>query len=73
MDAVYHDDVITKDEIMTIPEVAEYLRLGESTVYRLVRDGELPAFRVGGKWRFHRKRLEHWIEQETERHLLEPA
>jgi len=55
------------DEIMTLPEVATYLKVGESTVYRIAREGVLPAFKVRGSWRFHRERIDRWIEEETER------
>jgi excisionase family DNA binding protein len=48
-------------DIMTIREVAEYLKLTEKTTYRLAAEGELPGFKVGGSWRFKRKDLEKWI------------
>ena len=40
------------DEIMTLKEVAEYLKLAEKTAYRLAAEGKLPGFKVGGSWRF---------------------
>lgn len=40
--------------IMTIHEVAEYLKLNEKTVYRLAAEGEIPGLKVGGSWRFRR-------------------
>lgn len=55
------------DDIMTLSEVATYLKVGESTVYRMAREGGLPAFKVRGSWRFHRERIDRWIEAETER------
>lgn len=48
-------------DIMTIREVAEYLKLTEKTTYRLAAEGELPGFKVGGSWRFTRQDLEKWI------------
>lgn len=48
-------------DIMTIREVAEYLKLTEKTTYRLAAEGELPGFKVGGSWRFKRQDLEKWI------------
>ena len=51
------------DEILTIKEVAEYLKLSEKTAYRLASDGKLPGFKVGGSWRFKRGDIEQWIEQ----------
>jgi excisionase family DNA binding protein len=52
-------------KVMTIAEVAEYLNCHYGTVYRLVRGGELPAFRLGGSWRFLRSDLEQWIASRT--------
>ncbi|MDP2560421.1 helix-turn-helix domain-containing protein [Psychrobium sp. 1_MG-2023] len=51
-----------KDEILTIQELAEYLKLNEKTAYRLASEGKLPGFKVGGSWRFKRVDLDKWIE-----------
>ncbi|MFC3122682.1 methylation-associated defense system helix-turn-helix domain-containing protein MAD1 [Agaribacter flavus] len=50
------------DEILTLREVADYLKLTEKTAYRLAAEGKLPGFKVGGSWRFKRTDLEDWIE-----------
>jgi len=56
------------DEILTLKEVAEYLKLAEKTAYRLAAEGKLPGFKVGGSWRFKREEIEKWIaEQSTAR------
>jgi excisionase family DNA binding protein len=47
-------------DIMTVRELAEYLRAHPSTIYRLLRQGKLPAFRVGSDWRFSRDAIDHW-------------
>lgn len=52
------------DEIMTLKEVADYLKLAEKTAYRLAAEGKLPGFKVGGSWRFKRADLEKWIEEQ---------
>ena len=49
------------DAVMTVSEVSAYLRLSESTVYRLAREGKMPAAKVGGTWRFSRKHLDIWL------------
>lgn len=49
------------DEILTIDEVAAYLKAGKRTVYRLAANGMLPAFKLGGTWRFRRGDLDRWI------------
>ena len=49
------------DEILTIDEVAAYLKASKRTVYRLAANGKLPAFKLGGTWRFRRGDLDKWI------------
>ncbi|WP_133000239.1 methylation-associated defense system helix-turn-helix domain-containing protein MAD1 [Luteimonas arsenica] len=53
------------DEILTIDEVAAYLKAGKRTVYRLAADKKIPAFKLGGTWRFRKADLEQWIARET--------
>jgi len=48
------------DEIFTIKELSEYLRVHPTTIYRLLRQGRLPGFRVGSNWRFNRAAIEQW-------------
>ncbi len=50
------------DEILTLKEVAEYLKLAEKTAYRLAAEGKLPGFKVGGSWRFKCVDVHSWIE-----------
>lgn len=45
-------------EILTIREVAEYLKINEKTAYRLAAEGKLPGFKVGGAWRFRKDEIE---------------
>ena len=52
---------MNENEVLTIDDVAEVLRVSTSTAYRLCRDAEFPAFRVGGQIRVMRKDLHDWI------------
>ncbi|MDO3384925.1 helix-turn-helix domain-containing protein [Gilvimarinus sp. SDUM040013] len=52
------------DQILTLKEVADYLKLAEKTAYRLAAEGKLPGFKVGGSWRFKCQDVEAWIEQQ---------
>lgn len=52
------------DEILTLPEVAQLLKVAEKTVYTMAQRGELPAFKVRGQWRFKRLDLDQWIERQ---------
>ncbi|PCH60166.1 MAG: DNA-binding protein [Gammaproteobacteria bacterium] len=49
------------DEILTLKEVEEYLKLNDKTAYRLAAEGRLPGFKVGGSWRFRREDIQQWI------------
>ena len=48
------------EEIFTIKELSEHLRVHPTTIYRLLRQGRLPGFRVGSNWRFNRSAIEQW-------------
>lgn len=57
-----------KDEpgqILTLDEVAAYLKVGKRTVYRLAAAKKIPAFKVGGIWRFSRTDIDGWIKQQS--------
>lgn len=57
------DGVLTLPaEVMTVTEVAEYLRINPQTVYRKAKAGELPAVRIGRAIRFRRSELENWFK-----------
>jgi excisionase family DNA binding protein len=51
--------------IMTVKDVAEYLRFSEAKVYKMARAGEVPAARIGKEWRFRRDLLDEWIQKES--------
>lgn len=52
------------DDIITIKEVAEYLKIKEKTAYALAAKGEIPGFKVGGSWRFDKNDIQQWIEKQ---------
>jgi excisionase family DNA binding protein len=56
----------SEGEIITLEEVAAYLKAGKRTVYRLAQDGKIPAFKLGGSWRFRRAELDRWIAASIE-------
>ena len=53
-------------EFLTVEEVAEYLRLPLSTVYKLAQDKKLPGFKVGKHWRFRKETFDQWIRAQEE-------
>ena len=49
---------------LTTEEVLTYLKITPRTIYRLIRNGELPAVRIGRQWRFRRADLDRWLERQ---------
>lgn len=54
------------DEILTIKDVANHLKVGAKTVYTMAQERELPGFKVRGQWRFSRDDLNRWIEHQKQ-------
>lgn len=54
--------------IMNVIEVAKYLDINRETVYRLAREGKIPAFKIGYDWRFHKKSIDKWIADKERFH-----
>lgn len=48
--------------IMTVHELAEYFGCHRSSIYKMLKRGQLPAFRIGADWRFSLERIQEWIE-----------
>ena len=53
-------------EFLTVSEVASLLKLSESTVYTMVRAGEIPAVKLGKQWRVSETRLDEWLEEKED-------
>ena len=51
------------DDILTIEEVAKYLRVSERTVYDWAQKGEIPAGKIGTVWRFKKSEIENWVNE----------
>ena len=52
-------------DILTVKELCDLLRLHPTTVYKLVRQGKIPRFRVGNEWRFRRDVIERWTVEQS--------
>jgi len=48
-------------DVITIRELAAYLKMAEKTLYRLAAEGTVPGFKVGGSWRFRKSEIDKWI------------
>jgi excisionase family DNA binding protein len=55
------------DEILTVAELAKYLRVNRFTIYKLLKARRLPAFKIGSDWRFNREQIDQWrLRQESD-------
>jgi excisionase family DNA binding protein len=54
------------DEILTLVEVAQLLKVAEKTVYTMAQNAELPCFKVRGQWRFRKGDIDAWIAAQVE-------
>jgi len=50
-------------ELMTVQEVAEYLRAKPSSIYEWAKNGKIPGVKVGGLWRFKREQIDEWLRK----------
>ena len=50
-----------QENLLTTAEVADYLKVAKFTVYRLVTQKNIPAFKVGNQWRFNREMIDAWL------------
>lgn len=51
-----------RDNIMTMDELAEYLKISKSTLYKLATDNKLPGQKIGKRWRFHKDAVDAWVK-----------
>ena len=54
------------DDILTIRQLADLLKINEKTAYKLASAGKIPGFKVGGSWRFERQEISNWIKRKVE-------
>ena len=55
-----------RDAFYTLKELAALLKVADKTIYSMAQDGQVPGFKVRGQWRFARKDIEAWIEEQKE-------
>ena len=53
-----------ESDMMTLRELAAYLKMPEKTLYRIAGEGKVPGFKVGASWRFRRSEIDKWIEKQ---------
>lgn len=55
-----------RGDIMTMDELAEYLRISKSTLYKLATEDKLPGQKIGKRWRFHKDAVDEWVKRGLE-------
>lgn len=50
-------------DVLTIEELAAYLKIPKSTLYKLVREGSIPSQKIGRHWRFRKEAIDRWLEE----------
>ena len=63
----------SSEDILTISELSQHLRVHPTTIYRLLREGRIPGFRVGSAWRFSRAAIEIWEHKQADPIGAEPV
>jgi len=52
------------EKLLTLPQLAEYLQLGKSTVYKMVQKGEIPGIKIANQWRFEKSDIDKWLQSQ---------
>ena len=55
---------MTQDAIITVKELADYLKIAEKTAYRFALEKKIPGFKVGSAWRFRKSEVDAWIKKQ---------
>lgn len=58
---------------MTISDLAEYLQVSKSSLYKLVQQGKVPGQKVGKHWRFHKGSVDEWLKRSHRHDLRDPS
>jgi excisionase family DNA binding protein len=56
-------------DVFTIEELAAYLKIPKSTLYKLTREGRIPSKKIGRHWRFQKQSIDRWLEREAKSSL----
>ena len=57
---------IAKEELLTTKEASKYLKISPRTLYRHIRKHQIPAFKLGGEWRFIKSELDKWLMKKVQ-------
>lgn len=55
--------IVTMDKWLTLEQIAEYLQMSTSSIYKMAQAGKIPAYKVGRQWRFKIEEIDKWVEK----------
>jgi excisionase family DNA binding protein len=58
------------DEILTIKQVARYLKVNERAIYKLAQEGAIPTVKIANQWRFRRSMIDGWLDLQMSSHIV---
>lgn len=54
----------TMEKWLTLEQIAEYLQMSSSSIYKMAQAGRIPAYKVGRQWRFKKEEIDSWVEKQ---------
>jgi len=54
---------LNMDKWLTLEQIAEYLQMSTSSIYKMAQTGKIPAYKVGRQWRFKKEEIDKWVER----------
>ncbi|HOJ16777.1 MAG TPA: helix-turn-helix domain-containing protein [Caldisericia bacterium] len=56
--------IMIMDKWLTLEQIAEYLQMSTSSIYKMAQAGRIPAYKVGRQWRFKKEEIDSWVEKQ---------
>jgi len=56
---------LNMEKWLTLEQIAEYLQMSTSSIYKMAQAGKIPAYKVGRQWRFRKKEIDRWVKNQT--------
>lgn len=53
----------TMDKWLTLEQIAEYLQMSTSSIYKMAQAGKIPAYKIGRQWRFKKEEIDRWVQR----------